>query len=89
MRRFKSLKTAYATIKGFEVMHALRKGQAALWQYGGGVAGEVRLLERQFGVYTAEASYPQASARLDQVFATEPFQRYALCFRPSECFNYI
>jgi IS6 family transposase len=27
---FKSMKTAYATLKGFEVMHALRKGQAAL-----------------------------------------------------------
>ena len=28
VRGFKTLKTAYATIKGFEVMHALRKGQA-------------------------------------------------------------
>jgi transposase, IS6 family len=25
---FKSMKTAYATLKGFEVMHALKKGQA-------------------------------------------------------------
>ena len=53
VRGFKSLKTACATIKGFEVMHALRKGQAAAWQYGGGIMGEVRLIERQFGVYTA------------------------------------
>lgn len=51
-RGFKSLNTAYATIKGFEVMHALRKGQAALWQYGGGIMGEVRLVERQFGIWT-------------------------------------
>ena len=30
VRGFKTLKTAYATIgKGFEVMHALRKGQAS------------------------------------------------------------
>lgn len=29
VRGFKTLKTAYATIKGFEVMRALRKGQAA------------------------------------------------------------
>ncbi len=50
---FKSMKTAYATLKGFEVMHALRKGQAALWQYGGGIMGEVRLIERNFSVYTA------------------------------------
>ena len=27
---FESMKTAYATIKGIEIMHALRKGQAAL-----------------------------------------------------------
>ena len=53
VRGFKSMKTAYATIKGFEVMHALRKGQAAIFQYGGGIMGEVRLIERQFNVYTA------------------------------------
>ena len=53
VRGFKTLKTAYATIKGFEVMHALRKGQAALFQYGGGIMGEVRLIERQFNIYTA------------------------------------
>ena len=29
VRGFKSLKTAYATIKGFEVTRALRKGQAS------------------------------------------------------------
>jgi len=29
VRGFKTLKTAYATIKGFAVMRALRKGQAA------------------------------------------------------------
>jgi len=28
VRGFKTLKTAYTTIKGFEVMRALRKGQA-------------------------------------------------------------
>lgn len=53
VREFKSMKTAYATIKGFEAMNALRKGQAALWQYGGGIMGEVRLIERQFNIYSA------------------------------------
>ena len=53
VRGFKSLKTAYTTIKGFEVMHVLRKGKAVPWQYGGGSMGEVRLIERQFGAYTA------------------------------------
>jgi len=53
VRGFKTMKTAYATIKGFEVMRALKKGQAAFWQYGGGIMGEVRLIERQFGIYAA------------------------------------
>ncbi len=30
---FKSMKTAYATIKGIEVMRALRKGQASAFYY--------------------------------------------------------
>jgi len=47
------MQTAYATLKGFEVMHALGKGQAALWQHGGGIMGEVRLIERNFGVYAS------------------------------------
>ena len=52
VRGFKTLKTAYATIKGFEVMRALKKGQAQLFQFQKGIMGEVRLIERQFGVYT-------------------------------------
>ncbi|GBR55151.1 putative transposase [Neokomagataea thailandica NBRC 106555] len=52
VRGFKSLKTAYATIKGFEVMRALKKGQAELFQFQEGIMGEVRLIERQSGVYT-------------------------------------
>jgi IS6 family transposase len=40
---FKSMKTAYATIKGIEVMRALRKGQASAFYYGDPL-GEMRLL---------------------------------------------
>ena len=50
MRGFKTLKTAYATIKGFEVMRALRKGQAGMFALEGGIVGEARLVERAFGV---------------------------------------
>lgn len=42
--------TAYATIKGFEVMRALRKGQAGAFNITGGMVGEVRLVERAFGL---------------------------------------
>jgi hypothetical protein len=40
---FKSIKTAYATIKGFELMHDLRKGQAKLSMLSAGIRGEVCL----------------------------------------------
>ncbi|WP_251570010.1 transposase, partial [Escherichia coli] len=40
---FKSMKTAYATIKGIEVMRALRKGQASAFYYGDPL-GEMRLV---------------------------------------------
>src|SRR3546814_14895251 len=41
--------TAVATIKGFEVMRALRKGQARPWCLQPGIRGEVRLVARAFG----------------------------------------
>ncbi|WP_193147934.1 IS6-like element IS26 family transposase [Citrobacter freundii] len=44
---FKSMKTAYATIKGIEVMRALRKGQASAFNYGDPL-GEMRLVSRVF-----------------------------------------
>ena len=56
---FKSMKTAYATPKGFEVMRMFRKGQFDLW-YGFHphglnrnvrLQGEIRLIERQFDTY--------------------------------------
>ena len=50
VRGFKSMKTAYATIKGFEVMRALRKGHAAMFSIQGGIIGEARTVERAFGV---------------------------------------
>ena len=45
-----TLKTACATIKGFEVMHALRKGQAGIFAPQGGIVGEARIVERAFGL---------------------------------------
>ena len=43
------MKTAYATIKGIEVMRALRKGQASSFYYGQ-PQGEVCLINRVFGL---------------------------------------
>lgn len=50
VRGFKTLPTAYATIKGFEVMRALRKGQAAAFNLTRDILGEARMVERAFGV---------------------------------------
>ena len=50
MRGFKTLKTAYATIKGFEVMRALKKGQARAFNVTGDILGEARIVERAFGI---------------------------------------
>ena len=44
VRGFKTMKTAYATIKGFEVMRALRKGQAGMFALQGGIVGEARIV---------------------------------------------
>lgn len=46
-RGFKSMKTAYDTIKGIEVMRALRKGQTSAFYYGD-PPGERRLVSRVF-----------------------------------------
>ncbi len=44
------MRTAYATVKGFEVMRALKKGQGCTHRLQDGIAGEVRLVERAFGL---------------------------------------
>jgi IS6 family transposase len=44
------MKTAYATIKGFEVMRALRKGQSRSFNLTVDINGEVRMIERAFGL---------------------------------------
>ncbi|MEH6633753.1 MAG: IS6 family transposase [Halopseudomonas aestusnigri] len=49
---FKSMKTAYATIKGFEVMRMFKKGQFRIWMLGEtGPIAEARFINRLFGVY--------------------------------------
>ena len=45
-RGFKTLPTASATIKGFEVMRMIRKGHCLMLE--SGVAGEVRFVNRLF-----------------------------------------
>jgi len=71
---FKSMKTAYATIKGMEVMRALRKGQAESFYFGHPL-GEGRLVSRVFEIqdfFITDLGLPYP------LFATVPIQqRYA------------
>ena len=49
MRGFQSMKTAYATIKGFEVMRMFKKKQFNCWMYGN--RNEVSFINELFEVY--------------------------------------
>ena len=44
------VKTAYATIKRFEVMRSLRKGEASAFNVTRDIRGKVRIVERAFGL---------------------------------------
>ena len=48
---FQSMKTAYATIKGFEVMRMFKKGQFTPWIEAVGGGTEASFVNRLFGVY--------------------------------------
>jgi hypothetical protein len=50
-RHHQSMKTAYATIKGFEVMRMVKKGQFKLWIEAVGGGTEVSFVNRLFGIY--------------------------------------
>ncbi|USQ15537.1 IS6 family transposase (plasmid) [Legionella lytica] len=50
VRGFHSMKTAYATIKGFEVMRMFKKGQFNLWMCGN--RNEISFINEQFGLYS-------------------------------------
>ena len=50
VRGFKTLRTAYATIKGFGVMRALRTGQASAFNVTCDICGEACIVERAFGL---------------------------------------
>lgn len=48
---YKYMKTAYATIKGFDSMRMFRKGQFDLWFYGEtGPKAEAAFINRLFGI---------------------------------------
>ena len=50
VRGFQSMKTPYATIKGFEIMRMFKKGQFNMAMYG--TRNEVSFINEQFGIYS-------------------------------------
>lgn len=50
---FQSMKTAYATIKGFEVMRMFKKGQFTAWIDAIGGGSEARFINRMFGLHAS------------------------------------
>jgi len=64
------MKTAYAAIKGFEVMRALRKGQTAIFNLTGDVRGEARIVERAFGIGTSMLA--ETIALIEEQFNLQP-----------------
>jgi IS6 family transposase len=48
---FKSMRTAYATIKGFEVMRMFKKGRFDIWKYEQGIQGEIRIISDKLLVF--------------------------------------
>src|SRR5512135_710692 len=50
-RGFQSMKTAYATIKGFEVMRMFKKGQFTAWIDAIGGGTEAYFVNQLFGIY--------------------------------------
>ena len=69
-RGFKTLKTAYATIRGFEVMRALRKGKAAIFNLTQDIHGDARIVERAFGV--GVSALTEAIAVLSETLNLQP-----------------
>ena len=70
VRGFKSMKMAYATIKGFELMRMFKKGQMEAWKYGRNLIGEIRSLRENrylrhiikiLKTYSGECYYLQQS----------------------------
>ena len=84
VRGFKTMKTAYATIKGFEVMRALRKGQARAFALQGGIIGEARIVERAFGV--GPCALTEAIELLRTIWPTQNHEATPLSAQPPHAF---
>ena len=62
--------TAYMTIAGFEVMRALRKRQAAIFNLTRDICGEMRIVERAFGI--APSALTETIALIEKTLNLQP-----------------
>ena len=70
MLGFKSMKTAYATIKGIEVTRMLRKKQDGSYRMRPGILGEKRLIEQAF--HLGNSMIADAMELLQEAYVKEP-----------------
>ena len=70
MLGFKRFTTAWRTVRGIEIMHVLRKGQAR-WMAKGDVVGQTRLIHKVFGLAVSRGP-PNGLSRVIPNVATEP-----------------
>ena len=70
MLGFKRFTTAWRTVRGIEIMHVLRKGQAR-WMAKGDVVGQTRLIHKVFRLAVSRGP-PNGLSRVIPNVATEP-----------------
>jgi transposase, IS6 family len=71
VRGFKSMKTAYAAIKGFELVRMFKKGQLDIWKLGQGLPGEIWLKGNSVSTGHNQSDHTH-SFLVCPFFATEP-----------------
>ena len=74
MLGFKRFTTAWRTVRGIEIMHVLRKGQAR-WMAKGDVVGQTRLIHKVFGLAVSRGP-PNGLSRVIPNVATEPHKAH-------------
>jgi len=62
--------TIYRWVQGFEIMRALRKGQAAILNLTQDIRGEARIVERAFGI--GACALAEAVAIIGESLAPQP-----------------
>ena len=67
------MKSAYATLRGFEALQTIKKEQIRIWRYQEGIRGEACLVERAFGI--GQCGMADVMEQLNKHFTAWPKNR--------------